>query len=97
MLYFGSGDPTRAICSTMIAQAFQAIPYPILPHIERVASSRRGGRRRFREILRLRHYSLFTPRDFDISPFFAIVKPRIEAGFDYRSVEWATQGAAPSV
>ena len=91
MLYFGSGDPTRAICSTMIAQAFQSIPYPILPHIERVAWSRRSGRRHFREILRLRHYSLFTPRDFDISPFFAIVKPRIEAGFDYRAVEWAAE------
>lgn len=95
MLYFGSGDPTRAICSTLIAQAFQSIPYPILPHVERVAAARRGGRRRFREILRPRHFSLFTPRDFDISPFFAVVKPRIEAGFDYRSVEWAPEHEAP--
>ena len=91
MLYFGSGDPTRAICSTLIAQAFQSLPYPILPHIERVLEQRRSGRRRFREIMRLRHYTLFTPRDFDISPFFAVVKPRIEAGFDYRAVEWAAQ------
>src|SRR5258706_3635599 len=27
----GSGDPTRAICSTMIAQAFGLVRYPILP------------------------------------------------------------------
>ncbi|MDE8347431.1 MAG: YiiX/YebB-like N1pC/P60 family cysteine hydrolase, partial [Acidocella sp.] len=31
MLTLGSGDPTRAICSTLIAQAFQSIHYPILP------------------------------------------------------------------
>ena len=31
MLAFGSGDPTKAICSTLIAQAFQSIRYPILP------------------------------------------------------------------
>jgi len=31
LLAFGSGDPTKAICSTLIAQAFQSIAYPILP------------------------------------------------------------------
>jgi hypothetical protein len=31
MLALGSGDPTLAICSTLIAQAFQSIRYPILP------------------------------------------------------------------
>lgn len=36
MLILGSGDPTRAICSTLIAQAFQSIGYPILPHSESV-------------------------------------------------------------
>lgn len=30
MLALGSGDPTRVICSTRIAQAFQSIAYPIL-------------------------------------------------------------------
>lgn len=34
MLALGSGDPTRAICSTLIAQAFQSVRYPILPHVE---------------------------------------------------------------
>ncbi len=34
MLALGSGDPTRAICSTLIAQAFQSVRYPILPLIE---------------------------------------------------------------
>jgi hypothetical protein len=30
----GSGDPTRAICSTLIAQAFQAVRDPVLPIVE---------------------------------------------------------------
>jgi hypothetical protein len=29
------------------------------------------------------------PRDFDISPYFEIVKPTIVHGFDYTSLHWA--------
>jgi hypothetical protein len=36
MLASGSGDPTRAICSTLIAQCFQSIRYPILPIVEQL-------------------------------------------------------------
>ena len=84
----GSGDPTRAICSSLIAQAFQAVRYPILPKI--VISDRDSelSRRMRREIYHIRHHSLFAPRDFDLSPYFAIVKPTIERGFDYKSLVW---------
>jgi hypothetical protein len=85
MLAFGSGDPSRAICSTLIAQAFQSVRYPILPKVERVDDKSR------REIMHIRHHSLFTPRDFDVSPFFQIVKPTIESGFDYTLFEWGDQ------
>ena len=34
LLALGSGDPTRAICSSLIAQAFQTVNYPILPEVE---------------------------------------------------------------
>jgi hypothetical protein len=34
VLVLGSGDPTRAICSTLIAQAFESVRYPILPIVE---------------------------------------------------------------
>jgi hypothetical protein len=44
LLTLGSGDPTRAICSTLIAQAFQSIRYPILPIVE--AEVLDGRRRR---------------------------------------------------
>lgn len=90
MISFGSGEPTRAICSTLIAEAFQSIRYPILPEITFVpgrASAQSDYSRQ--EILHIRHHSLFTPRDFDVSPYFQIVKPTIEQGFDYTQLEWA--------
>lgn len=99
MLALGSGDPTRAICSTLIAQAFQSVRYPILPHIERPASPS-DGRLDYtiKELLHIRHYSLFAPRDFDISPYFSVIKPALERDFDYRNLVWADedQGQAPS-
>ena len=33
-LRFGSGDPTRAICSSMIAECFDRVRFPIVPKIE---------------------------------------------------------------
>ena len=88
MLALGSGDPTRAICSTLIAQAFQAVRYPILPLIEAVASSDPLCPGCVAEILHVRHHSLYVPRDFDVSPYFEIVKPTIASGFDHRTLLW---------
>ena len=85
MLALGSGEPTRTICSSMIASAFQSVKYPILPVVERPTGSSSYVER---EILHIRHHSLFTPRDFDVSPYFRVVKPTIEQGFDYRELEW---------
>ena len=84
MIAFGSGDPTKIICSALIAQAFDAVRYPILPKITRAAS-----RKARREILHIRDSSLYMPRDFDISPYFEIVKPTIVHGFDYTALHWA--------
>ncbi len=89
MLALGSGDPTRAICSTVIAQAFQSIGYPILPHVE--VKGVRGSDRGYyttQELLHIRHHSLFAPRDFDLSPYFRIVKPTIESRFNYQNLVW---------
>jgi len=89
MLHLGSGDPTRAICSTLLAQAFQSVRYPILPHVTsgRDPAGTLGARAR-REIFHIRHHSLFTPRDFDVSPYFQVVKPTLEMGFYYRHLRW---------
>lgn len=88
MLALGSGDPTRAICSTLIAQAFQSVRYPILPIVETVASRDPVCPECVEEILHVRHHSLFVPQDFDVSPYFQVVKPSLEPGFDHRPLAW---------
>ncbi len=90
LIALGSGDPTRAICSTLIAQAFQSIRYPILPEISREKLDDPDCRDCYRELMHIRHHSLFAPRDFDVSPFFEVVKPRVAQGFDYRAIAWST-------
>jgi hypothetical protein len=90
MIALGSGEPTRAICSTLIAQAFETVGYPILPEVRRVDDQSRS------EILHIRHHSLYAPRDFDLSPFFAVVKPTIETGFDYKNMPWAKDDPPPA-
>jgi hypothetical protein len=90
MISLGSGEPTRAICSTLLAQAFQSVRYLILPKIEKVEYHNHATSDFSRnEILRIRHHSLFTPRDFDLSPYFKILKSTIESGFDYKALVWA--------
>lgn len=85
MIALGSGDPTLLICSALIAQAFMDVGYPILPVITPLESDHAR-----KEIFHIRDSSLYTPRDFDISPFFAVVKPTIEIGFDYKKIVWCS-------
>ncbi len=89
LISLGSGDPTRAICSTLIAQAFGAVRYPILPIISRKRDGNPARADQVRELWRIRHHSLYAPRDFDISPFFEVVKPRIVKKFDYQVSPWS--------
>lgn len=89
MLAMGSGEPTRAICSTFLAQLFQEIRYPILPVLERRHWGDPSCNVCYEEVLHIRHHSLFAPRDFDISPYFQVVKPALAGAFDYRRLAWA--------
>ena len=84
MIALGSGHPTRIICSALIAQAFENVRYPILPKV--ILTENEDARQ---EILEIRHSSLYAPRDFDISPYFEVVKPTLLRGFDYKAVAWA--------
>jgi hypothetical protein len=86
MLALGSGDPTRAICSTLIAEAFETVGFPILPIVGSKAAVPLGCPDRVREVQHIRHYRLFVPRDFDVSPYFTIIKPSLCR--DYRSLAW---------
>ncbi len=92
LIALGSGHPTRIICSALIAQAFQSVRYPLLPKVKRGGSVQARA-----EIIDIRHSSLYAPRDFDISPFFEVVKPTLRAGFDYRNVRWSQTGSAPAL
>jgi hypothetical protein len=96
MLAIGAGDPTRAICSTLIAGAFASIRYPILP--ERISlGDKTYGIAPFvqREVEHIRRHGLYTPRDFDVSPYFEIIKPSLK-GFDYRTLVWQPTGITAS-
>lgn len=89
MIALGSGEPTRAICSTLLAEAFGHIGYPILPRIEQGAAVKRGiSSWRRQELMHIRHHSLYAPADFDISPYFQIIKPTLEEGFNYKGLTW---------
>ncbi len=88
MLALGSGDPTRAICSTLIAQTFQSVRYPILPIVSTRSADSPDCPGCIEEIYKIRHHSLFTPKDFDVSPYFQIVKPTQVSGFNFRELKW---------
>ena len=61
-----AGLTTRAVCSSMLAASFATVHYPILPVIRREDD----GHLRFYK----RNARLFTPSDFDYSPYFEIIK-----------------------
>ncbi|HJQ85798.1 MAG TPA: YiiX/YebB-like N1pC/P60 family cysteine hydrolase [Candidatus Binatia bacterium] len=99
-LQFGSGLPTQVICSSLIGRAFQNVGFPILPTTTISATpaiARRFVDRVFRRALppypalfRRQVPSIITPRDFDLSPYFEIIKfnPVEASNFDYRRIRW---------
>ncbi len=78
-----AGKPTHTVCSSLLAEAFGAVDFPILPFIDR----RDDGTVRFFK----RNPRLFAPRDFDYSPYFHIIKyPYLGLGDlgVYRKLPW---------
>ncbi len=84
LITYGSGEPTKAICSSLIAEAFEAVRYPILPDLE----SRADAGSNTQWVYKVRSHTAYTPRDFDLSPYFSVVKPTIERRFDYHEFPW---------
>lgn len=89
LIAFGSGDPSRAICSTLIAEAFQSVHYPILPEVTPQDAVDASGRHCQHELLHIRNHNLYAPRDFDMSPYFEVIKPVLRTGFDPHALAWA--------
>lgn len=81
-----AGGSMRTICSSVLAEAFQSVKFPILPLLR--AHSQKGVQ------LFVRNPRLFTPRDFDYSPYFDIIKyPFVtltEHGL-YRQLPWTDE------
>jgi hypothetical protein len=102
-LHFGSSLPTEVICSSMIASAFGKIGFPIIPTV--VRDHRNGAvppsflsrllpratQPPTSPVFRRAHPTLITPRDFDLSPYFEVVKFNViePSRFDYSKIIWA--------
>lgn len=102
-LEFGSGEPTHVICSRMIANAFRKVRFPIIPIFKEPPVSdngphglarliRRSDSRRF-GVLQPVPTTFVTPRDFDLSPYFEVIKFNLieDIKFDYRKIIWADE------
>jgi Permuted papain-like amidase enzyme, YaeF/YiiX, C92 family len=104
-LEFGSTDPTRVICSSTIAECFGRVRFPIVPRYEPLPAgtqappSRYGWLERFTRkehplhLLRMVSPTLITPRDFDLSPYFEIIKFNVieSSRFDYHKLRWVEE------
>jgi hypothetical protein len=106
-LAYGGETTRRVICTTMLARAFAHVGYPIVPRVtlNEVATphtwlGRLVGRNgnSVHALYSKENPALITPRDFDLSPYFEIVKfNHLALGrFDYRRIEWASDGERPS-
>jgi len=100
---FGSEAGTEVICSSLLGQLFHSVDFPVLPTVTypdgaapapavgRFTRLFRRDRSRYEGIYRQRHPTLLTPRDFDLSPYFEIVKFNAiaDGSFDYQRIAWA--------
>jgi hypothetical protein len=80
------GDSTKTVCSTLIAAAFTSVQFPILPVIHRNGENLRMFKRNTR---------LYSPKDFDYSPYFQIIKYPLLGLNDlavYRQLPWDQEG-----
>jgi hypothetical protein len=99
-LQLGSGLPTQVICSSLIGRAFQNVGFPILPATAPGGTPALPYRLRDRLlrrtpppyplVFRRQLPSIITPRDFDLSPYFEVVKFNLAEArtFDYRRIRW---------
>jgi len=85
----GNCNDFQVICSGMIAQAFQSVGYPIVPVL--LPRSQKDALNEINPYggdLIMRHYTQITPKDFDLSPNFEVIKYNIigTTQFDYKSL-----------
>ncbi len=81
-----AGSVTKTICSTMLAEAFASVQYPIIPELRK---DNKG-----KIVFYKRNSNLVVPRDFDYSPYFDIIKyPFLGDDMDvYKQLPWDSSG-----
>jgi hypothetical protein len=114
LLRLGSGASSQVICTSLLGQLFHKVGFPVLPSVsypETQQLAQRPSRRwplsilrrkpqsRYDGLYRHRHPTLLTPRDFDLSPYFKVLKFNVipERSFDYSRIEWAPDTATDEV
>lgn len=83
-----SGEPESGICSSLLAEAFTSVKFPILPYSR---PNKNSGIELFH-----RNPYLITPKDFDYSPYFEIIKYPILSPEElpyYRRLPWTEEQA----
>jgi hypothetical protein len=91
VFFSGDSDSRSVICSSLIAQAFLRVHYPIMPLLPAsMQEEQQQGLHPWGPRMRSVHPRLVLPRDFDLSPYFRIVKfNSVEEGpIDYQQIEW---------
>ena len=100
VLRMGSLSAQAVICTSLIGRLYQSVGFPVLPEVSHASDDTPRPRSRFlgrsrnkvhSGVFRRRDPSLLTPRDFDLSPFFEVVKFEVVGswGFDYQRIQWA--------
>jgi len=78
------GEATKTVCSTMIAESFNFVQFPILPYVK---CDDQDGLKLYK-----RNPKFCVPRDFDYSPYFEIIKypfiDYIDKSKGYRGLPW---------
>lgn len=102
VLRFGSGAARSVICTSLLGQLFADVGFPVLPQVsypDAPGGSERPTRRALLSVwsrrgderdgaYRGRHPTLLMPRDFDLSPFFQVVKAGAPDVLDYERIAW---------
>ncbi len=102
--YLPAELPTEVICTSLIGHLFQRVSFPVLPQVTfpdrspaesyspRSWFTRAARRRepRYSALYHDRDPRMLAPRDFDLSPYFEIVKFNVieKGSFDYTRIQW---------
>jgi hypothetical protein len=97
----GSHTASTVICTRLMGELFGSVGFPVRPEVTLpeglLPENRRSWlarvrrrRERYPGLFRRPHPSFLAPRDFDVSPYFEIIKFNViaDGDFDYQRIRW---------